>query len=115
MVEREQNESDVLDALGEFEFDVGMSVEDVPAIVNIKTLKGRLSAHKFNTGWVVGVVKSVEKTSVPGQFAVKYRSKTFLDSKTKQGRLRCRQVLGTSCCCKRVSTVEKQETLFAFT
>ena len=37
-----------------------MSVEDVPAIVNIKTLKGRLIAHKFNTGWSVGVVKSVE-------------------------------------------------------
>ena len=35
------------------ECDVGMSVEDVPAIVNIKTLKGRLIAHKFNTGWWV--------------------------------------------------------------
>ena len=55
-----------------------MSVEDVPAIVNIKTLKGRLIAHKFNTGWAVGVVKSVEKKkSVAGQFAVKYRSETY--------------------------------------
>jgi len=47
-----------------------MSVEDVHAIVNIKKLKGRLIAHKFNTGWAVGVVKSVEKKkSVAGQFA----------------------------------------------
>jgi len=36
----------------------GMSVEDVPAIVNIKTLMGRLIAHEFNTGWTVGLVKS---------------------------------------------------------
>jgi uncharacterized membrane protein len=51
----------------------------VPAIVDIKTLKGRLIAHKFNTGWaVVGVVKSVEKKkSVAGQFAVKYKSETY--------------------------------------
>ena len=51
MLEREQNERDVLDALGEYEYDTGMSVEDVSAIVNIKTLKERLIAHKFNTGW----------------------------------------------------------------
>jgi hypothetical protein len=52
-----------------------MSVEDVPA----KALHGRsLIAHKFNTGWAVGVVKSVEKKkSVAGQFAVKYRSETY--------------------------------------
>ena len=57
-----------------------MSVEDVPVIVNINTLKGRLIAHKFNTGWAVGVVKSVEKKkSVAGQSqaAVKYRSETY--------------------------------------
>ena len=43
--------------------DAGMSAEDVPAIVNIKTLKGRFKVitHKFNTGWTVGVVKSVGK------------------------------------------------------
>ncbi len=35
-------------------------------------------AHKFNTGWVVGVVKSVEKKkSVAGQFAVKYKSEAY--------------------------------------
>ncbi len=54
-----------------------MSVEDVPAIANIKTLKGRLIAHKFNTGWVVGVVKSVEKKKCDvGQFVVIYKSET---------------------------------------
>jgi hypothetical protein len=60
MIEREQNERDVLDALGEYEYDAGMSVEDVSAIVNIQTLKGLLIARKFNTGWAVGVVKSAE-------------------------------------------------------
>ena len=54
-----------------------MSVENVPAVVNIKTLKGRFIAHKFSTGWAVapvGVVKSVKKKkSVAGQFAVKYK------------------------------------------
>jgi hypothetical protein len=29
-----------------------MSVENVPAVVNIKTLKGRCITHKFSTGWV---------------------------------------------------------------
>ncbi len=48
----------------------------MPAIVNIKKLKGRLIAHKFNTGWALGVVKSVEKKkSVAGQFVVKYKKK----------------------------------------
>ncbi len=65
MLEREQNERDVPDTLVEYECDAGMSVEDVSAIVNITwTLKGRLIAHKFNTGWAVGVVKSVEKRIV---------------------------------------------------
>jgi hypothetical protein len=77
MFEREQNERDVLDVLGEYKCDAGMSVENVPAIVNIKTLKGRLIAHKFITGWAAGAEKSVEKEeSVAGQFAVKYRPET---------------------------------------
>ena len=38
-----------------------MSVEDVSAIVSIKTLKGRLITHKINTAWAVGLVNSVEK------------------------------------------------------
>ena len=50
MIEREQNDRDVLDALGEYKCDTGMSEEDVTVIVNIKTLKGRLIEHKFNTG-----------------------------------------------------------------
>jgi hypothetical protein len=40
MLEREQNECDVNDTLVEYECDTGMSVKDVHAIVNIKTLKG---------------------------------------------------------------------------
>jgi hypothetical protein len=44
MLQREQNKRDVLEALGQVKCDVGMSVEDVPAIVNLKTLKGRLIA-----------------------------------------------------------------------
>ena len=64
--------------VSEYKCDTGMSVQDVHVIVNIKTLKGRLIVHKFNTGWAVGVVKSVEKKKrVAGQFAVKYRSETY--------------------------------------
>jgi hypothetical protein len=52
-LEREQNERDVLEALGECKCDYGMFVEDVTVIVIIKRLKGRLIAHKFNTGWTM--------------------------------------------------------------
>ena len=38
-----------------------MSVKNVPAIVNIKSPKGRFIEHKSSTGWAVGVVKSVER------------------------------------------------------
>ncbi len=55
ILEREQNERDVLEALGECKCDYGMFVEDVTVIVNIKRLKGRLIAHKFNTGWGGGL------------------------------------------------------------
>ena len=51
MLEREHNERDVLDALGEYKCDAGMSVEDVPAIVNTKTLKGRFTQLQY---WVGG-------------------------------------------------------------
>ena len=34
MLQRKQNERDVLDALGEYECDTGMSVEDVPGLDN---------------------------------------------------------------------------------
>ena len=47
------------DERGEYKCDTGMSVEDV--CLNIRTQKGRLIEHKLNTGWTVGVVKSVEK------------------------------------------------------
>jgi hypothetical protein len=47
-------------------------------VVNIKALKGLFIAHKFSTGWAVGVVKSVEKKeSAAGQFAVKYKSEKY--------------------------------------
>ena len=39
MREREQNECDVLDALGEYKCDSGMSLVDVSVTFNIKTLK----------------------------------------------------------------------------
>ena len=54
MLEREQNVRDVLEALGDYKCDAGMSVENVSAVVNIKTLMGRFIAHKFFTGgrWV---------------------------------------------------------------
>jgi hypothetical protein len=77
-LEREQNERDVLEALGEYKCDAGMSVENVPAVVNIKTLKTRFIEQQFSTALAVGVVKSVEtKKSVAGQFAVKYKPETY--------------------------------------
>ena len=56
MLEREQNEHDDLEALGEYKCDTGRSVENVTG----ETLKERFIAHLFSTGWTVGVVKSVE-------------------------------------------------------
>ena len=55
-LEREQNERDVLEALCEYKCDAVM-----PAVVNIRTLKGRFSGNKFSTGWAVGMVKSGKK------------------------------------------------------
>jgi hypothetical protein len=53
-------------------------LDDVPVVVDIKTMKARFIAHKFSTGWAVGVVKSVEKKkSVSDQFAVKYKPETY--------------------------------------
>ncbi len=73
-LEGEQNEL-FLESLGEYKSDAGVSAENVPAVVNIKPLKGRFIAHKFSTGWEVCVVKSVgKKKSVADQFAVKYKS-----------------------------------------
>ena len=76
--QRAQNERDVLEGLGDYECEAGMSTENVPESVDKKTLKGRFIAHKFSTGWPVGVVKSVQKkNSVAGHFAVKYKSATY--------------------------------------
>ena len=78
-LERKQNEHDVLEVLGEYKCNSGMSVENVSVVGNIKTLNGRLIPHKFSTGWVVGVVKSVEKKKsvAGGQFSVKYKSEMY--------------------------------------
>jgi hypothetical protein len=66
-----------------------MSVENVPAVLNIRTLKGQFIAHKFSTGWAVEVVKSgkEEECCWPVCSQVKVRN-VLQDSKTKQGRLR---------------------------
>ncbi len=56
----------------------GMSVENVPAVVNIKALKGRFIAHKFSTG---GGEECGKKESAAGQFAVKYKSETHCRTK----------------------------------
>ena len=45
-----------------------MSVEDVPAVVHIKTLKVRFIPHKFSTGLAVGMVE--KKKSVANQFSI---------------------------------------------
>ena len=54
-LEREQNQRDVVEALGEYKCDAGMSVENVPAVVNNRRLL---------------------TTSVTGQLAVKHKSET---------------------------------------
>ncbi len=42
-------------------------------------VKRRFVAHKFLTGWEVGVGKSVSKKKiVAGQFAVKFNSETYV-------------------------------------
>ena len=53
-------ERDALDAVGDYECPAGMSVEDVSAVVKIKTPKrdSRLKAHKLESGWFVGVTSN---------------------------------------------------------
>ena len=46
---KQQNESFVLEGLGAYKCDAGMSVKNVPAVVYIQTLKGRFSAHKYTS------------------------------------------------------------------
>jgi len=54
-LEREPNEREAFDAVGDYECPLGLSVEDVPELVKITTLKRRLLAHRFSTavggGW----------------------------------------------------------------
>ena len=42
MLEREQNERDVLETLGEYMCDSGLSVENVSAVVDIKNNEGKI-------------------------------------------------------------------------
>ena len=51
MLEREQNERDALEELGEYKCDAGMSVEDVPAIVNKKNSEGAIDCTQVQY-WV---------------------------------------------------------------
>jgi hypothetical protein len=40
-----------LDVVGKYKSESGISAEDVLEVVDLKTLKNREIAHKFNTGW----------------------------------------------------------------
>jgi hypothetical protein len=64
-----------LDVVGKYKSESGISVEDVLAVVDLKTLKNREIAHKFNAGWELGTVKGVEKS---GEFAVFHESDSQL-------------------------------------
>jgi hypothetical protein len=44
--------------MGEYKCKTGGAVENMPAVANIKTLKGRFIAHNFSTVWAVEVLKS---------------------------------------------------------
>jgi hypothetical protein len=70
--------------------DAGMSVEKVPAVVNIKTLKGRFIAHKFSTGhgrWG-GEECGKKRRVLLASLQSSIRRKRMAGLKTKQGRLR---------------------------
>ncbi len=68
----------IIEVLGEYTSDTGVTVENVTEVVNINTEGTQwFITHKFSTGWVVCVVKGVEKKkSVSDQFAFKYKSET---------------------------------------
>jgi hypothetical protein len=52
-LEREQTERDVLEALRDYTCYTGKSVENLPAVVNIKTLKGLfISSSLLGGRWV---------------------------------------------------------------
>ena len=76
-LEREQNERDVLEALGDYKCDAGMPVENMPAVVDIQTLKGRFYCTQV-LYWVGG--GDGEECGKEGEccwpVAVKYMSET---------------------------------------
>ena len=75
------SERDFLEALGDHKCDAGMSVENVSAVFNIKTLKRPFIAH-IGTQALYGVGRGCGKKcgkedKCSGQFAVKYKSETY--------------------------------------
>jgi hypothetical protein len=65
------------DFIPEGDGQVASGSRECAAAVNIKTLRGRLIANKFSTGWAVGGVKSVEKEKSAVGPAVKYESERY--------------------------------------
>ncbi len=61
--------------MSSYSLQLGISVEDALEVVDLKTLKNREIAHKFNAGWELGTVKGVEKS---GEFAVFHESDSQL-------------------------------------
>ncbi len=72
-----------------------------------RTLKGLFIAHKFSTGWTVGVVQSVEKKKLVAGHKSETYSWTRKRNKKDYG---VDKYLSTGTCCfwKRVNTVKKQ-------
>jgi len=72
---REESERAALAAVGDYKREGGVNVEAVPAEMSIKIIKGRYIAHRFETGWEVGMIKGVEgRGKNKGYFSVKYKT-----------------------------------------
>jgi len=50
-LKREQNERDVLEGMGDYKCDAGMSVENVPAVVKIKNTEGTIYCTQVLYWW----------------------------------------------------------------
>ncbi len=83
-------------------------------IVEYIIMNGQCQMNAEYAGYAGGCLcyKKVEECCWPFSYTFFHTQvkvgNLLLDSKTKQGRLRGRQVLRTTCSCKRVNTVEKQ-------
>ncbi len=85
-----------LEGLGDYKCDTGMSVENVPAVVDIKNNGGTIYCTKI-FDWVDGGPRGGEDCGKEEEC-----------SWTVYSQVEVRNVLGTSCCCKRVNIVEKK-------